>query len=97
VDERAHHTFYQRVVRLFLELDRPATLEQLRRVLNNFSMPSLCLLADSRQRTADIRALNIFNEEIFFRDVYYPILKSLGVQRAEMRPRAPRKSALTEG
>src|SRR4051812_35856817 len=29
VDERAHHTFYLRVVKLFLELDRKETLEQL--------------------------------------------------------------------
>lgn len=92
VDERAHHAFYRRVVQLFLELDRETTLEQLRRVLNGFSMPAVHLLADSQQRAAAIRSLEIFNEEIFLRDVYYPLLETLGVSRHELRRTTSRKS-----
>jgi acyl-[acyl-carrier-protein] desaturase len=88
VDERAHHTFYRRIVQEFLELDREGTLEQLRRVLHNFAMPAVHLLADSRQRIADIKALRIFDEEMYMREVYLPILDVLGVKGREFRPRA---------
>jgi hypothetical protein len=33
--------------------------------------------------------LEIFNETIYFREVYLPILKDLGIPRAEMRNRLP--------
>jgi acyl-[acyl-carrier-protein] desaturase len=85
VDERAHHTFYRRVVQLFLEVDRPGTLEQLRRVLHNFNMPAVHLLADSARRAARIKALNIFDEQVYMREVYHPILALLGVQRQDLR------------
>jgi len=85
VDERAHYAFYRRVVQLFLELDRPTTLEQLRRVLHGFAMPAVHLLADSSQRQAQIRDLKLFDEETYFVEVYQPILEVLGVHRRELR------------
>jgi len=88
VDERAHHAFYRDVVALFLELDRPGTLEQLRRVMNGFYMPAVHLLAGSSQRVASIKSLNIFDEETYYREVYQPILETLGVNRQELRRRA---------
>ena len=37
--------------------------------------------------------MNIFSEEIFYRDVYLTVLETLGISRAEMRPpRTPGKS-----
>lgn len=94
VDERAHHAFYRRVVQLFLETDREATLEQLRRVMHNFAMPAVHFLAESQRRQAEIRSMNIFTEEIFYTEVYLPILQVLGVERREMRQRLPsRKGA----
>ena len=98
VDERAHHAFYRSVVQLFLELDRKHTLEQLSRVLSTFSMPAVNLLADSRRRVAEVRELGIFSEEVFFLEVYQPILASLGVDRRELRgPRSGRKSTADGG
>jgi len=91
VDERAHHSFYRQVVQLFLELDRPGTLEQLRRVMHGFEMPAVHLLADSRQRVAAICALNIFDGQMYIRDVYQPILDALGVKRWELRRLSPAK------
>jgi acyl-[acyl-carrier-protein] desaturase len=87
VDERAHYDFFTKVVRLHLVDDRPGTLEQLRRVLNHFSMPAVHLLADGRQRVEAVKALHIFDDEIFYKDVYLPILAALGVSRSEMRRR----------
>jgi acyl-[acyl-carrier-protein] desaturase len=85
VDERSHYAFYLSVVRLFLTLDRQATLGQLRRVLLNFAMPAVHLLADSRRRVAAITALGIFDEGTFRREVYAPVLAALGVRNREMR------------
>ncbi len=89
VDERAHHTFYRRVVQLFLELDRPGTLEQLRRVLHGFAMPAVHLLAESRRRMEQIKSLAIFDEAVYMRQVYEPVLAALGLTRRDLRPYAP--------
>src|SRR5207244_7283841 len=65
IDERAHHTFYRRVVQLFMEIDRPTTVEQLRRVLLTFAMPAVHMLAESRQRIAAIKSMGIFDEDTY--------------------------------
>jgi acyl-[acyl-carrier-protein] desaturase len=94
IDERAHHDLFRRFVQVYLERDREATLEQMRRVMNNFAMPAIHdLLAESRQRIATIRELAIFNEDIYYREIYLPLLESLGVDRSEMRNRLPRKKS----
>jgi acyl-[acyl-carrier-protein] desaturase len=95
VDERAHFDFFRRCAELHMEHDREATLEQLRRVLNNFAMPAIYALADSRQRVAQIKELHIFDEDMYYREVYFPVLEALGVSRAEIRNRIPiKKSAV---
>ena len=94
VDERAHYEFFRECVEIHLKHDRAGTLEQLRRVMHNFAMPAINDLADSRRRVAAINSLAIMSEDIYFRDVYLPILADLGVERSEMRNRVPqRKSA----
>jgi acyl-[acyl-carrier-protein] desaturase len=93
VDERAHHDFFRRCVQLYLGHDRDATLTQLRRVMNNFAMPAIDDLADSRRRIAVIRGLEIFNEDLYYREVYLPLLASLGVERSEMRNRVPQQKS----
>jgi len=98
VDEQAHHRFFLECVRLYLKHDPQGTLEQLRRVMNAFAMPALHLLADGRQRAARIKGLGIFDEDLYYREVYLPTLAALGVQRSEMRNRLPgRKSAPAGG
>jgi acyl-[acyl-carrier-protein] desaturase len=93
VDEKAHYSFFRDCFQLYLKWDRPAALAALRPVLNGFQMPAIHdLLDESKQRIAAVRELEIFNEEIFFRDVYQPILDDLNVTRAELRGKAPRKS-----
>jgi len=97
IDERAHHHFYRRVTQLFLELDRPGTLEQLRRVMLTFEMPAVHLLAESKQRVAAIKNLEIFDEDTFLHEVYGPILEVLGVNHQELRgPRTRPATRTTE-
>jgi acyl-[acyl-carrier-protein] desaturase len=96
VDERAHFDFFRRCVEIHLEHDREATLEQLRRVLNDFAMPAIYDLADSRNRVAQIKEMHIFDEDIYYREVYLPVLESLGVSRAEIRNRVPKKKSAVD-
>jgi len=93
VDERCHHDFYKRIAQMYLERDRDGTLEELRRVVQTFSMPALHMLADCRQRTAEVKSLNIYGEEIFFRDVLRPLLDALGIEWSEFRQRNPHRKS----
>ena len=85
VDEQAHYGFFLRAVRLFLKHDRPETLRQLHRVLHNFTMPVIYELDDGHRRVEAIKDLGVFDERMFYREVYAPILDSLGVGRPELR------------
>ena len=97
-DAQTHHNFFLNSVRLYLGHDRDGTLEQLRRVMHAFAMPAIYGLVDGRQRVAQIKELEIFDEELYVREVYLPIVEDLGVRRSEMRNRLPdRKSARAGG
>jgi acyl-[acyl-carrier-protein] desaturase len=85
VDEQAHHRFFLQAVRLFLQHDRPGVLTQLRQVMHNFSMPAIYELADSRRRVESIKALQVFDDKMYFHQVYQPILAAVGVSRPELR------------
>jgi acyl-[acyl-carrier-protein] desaturase len=93
VDERCHHDFYKRIAQMYLERDRRGTLEEFRKVVQSFAMPALHMLADSRQRVAEVKSLNIFDEDIFFRDVIRPLLETLGVSWSELRQRDPKRKS----
>lgn len=98
IDEQAHHSFFLGSVRLYLAHDRDGTVEQLRRVMNDFAMPAIYGLVDGRQRVEQVKELKIFDDLLYLREVYLPILADLGVPRREMRNRLPcRKSAPAEG
>lgn len=93
VDEAAHMGLFRSFVELFMQVDRESVLVELRPSLNRFQMPAVHdLLDESERRIAAIRNLEIFNEEIFMRDVYMHFLKLLGVSKAEMRPPRVKKS-----
>jgi acyl-[acyl-carrier-protein] desaturase len=96
VDERAHHSFYRNVVQLFLELDREATLDKLRTVLLSFSMPAVHLLDDGPKRVAAVAALGVFDNDVFLREVFIPVLAALGVKNHELR-RNTRKAPAAAG
>lgn len=96
VDEQAHYSFFQRFIQIHLDDDPEATIEALKRVMNSFQMPAIHGLADGVQRVARIKELGIFSEDQYYREVYLPILESLGIERARMRNRIKtRKSAVS--
>ena len=63
--------------------------------MNHFAMPAIYQFADTRQRVAWIKELGIFDDDLYYREVYLPILEALGVSRREMRNRLPRRKTLT--
>lgn len=94
VDERAHFDFFKRVVQLYLEFDREGTLEQLRRVINTFQMPSYSMLGNGEQIAARVASLHIFDERIFYFDVYAPCMAALGLTKADLKQRGRAAAAL---
>ncbi len=87
IDEAAHAQFFRSLVSIYLTTDRAATIEAFKKVVNTFRMPADELLADGRERVAAVRALKIFDEEVFYREVYTPILQRLGLTRADLKPK----------
>ena len=85
VDEQAHYSFFLNAVRLYLRHDRDETLRQLHRVLETFAMPAIGGLVDGRRRAEVIRVLQVFDHQIYYREVYHPVLEALGVTRPELR------------
>jgi acyl-[acyl-carrier-protein] desaturase len=96
VDEAAHYGLFKAFFELFLKLDRDSAVAALRPVLNQFQIPAIHdLLDESAKRIAAIRDLEIFNEEIFYRDVYTHFQNVLDISKDEMRGRKPKKSLVT--
>jgi acyl-[acyl-carrier-protein] desaturase len=92
VDEAAHADFFRKLVQIYLEDDRPGTLEQMRRVFNTFKMPAVHMLFDGRRRMAAVQELGIFDEQTFVEQVYEPLIRLLGVEKRELRRRqSPRE------
>jgi acyl-[acyl-carrier-protein] desaturase len=97
VDEQSHHSFFQHAIQLYLDHDPESTLDQLRHVMNGFTMPAIHGLFDGRARVARIKELRIFDEDQYYREIYLPILEALGIERARMRnPVRVRKSVSVE-
>ena len=98
IDEAAHHKFFRDCLAVFLKHDRPAVVEQLRRVMTDFRMPAIHdLLDNSHARIQGVQNLEIFSVDIYYREVYLPVLKELGVDRNELRNKSPTGSGSRSG
>jgi hypothetical protein len=97
VDERAHYDFFARLVQIYLEDDRDGTLEQMRRVLNAFTMPAITMLSESSRRVEQVRSLHLFSEDIYYYQVLEPILARLGLTRADLRRRSSPRAIVAMG
>jgi acyl-[acyl-carrier-protein] desaturase len=97
VDEAAHFNLFRSLFEVFLRADRDSAIAALRPILLQFQMPAIHdLLDESAKRIARIRELEIFNEEVFFRDVFDFLLNKLEITKAELRgPRARKSQAVS--
>lgn len=94
IDEAAHADFFRKMLAIYLEFDRPGTIDQMRHVANTFNMPAVHMLSDSRKRVGEIRDWHIFDEMLFIEQVLDPVIGKLGVTRAELRRKKPREHVL---
>jgi acyl-[acyl-carrier-protein] desaturase len=92
-DEIAHCRFYQGVIKLLLDEDRPGTLSDMAHVFANFQMPGVGIVPEYDSRILKMREAGI-DRNVFIQKVYLPILKYLGVSRHEML--ASQRKALDE-
>lgn len=82
-DEIAHTRFYQDVIKLLLEEDRPGVLADIAYVTKYFQMPGLGLVPNYEERVAVMREAGV-DRGPFLQKVYFPVLKYLGVSRQEV-------------
>ena len=92
IDECAHYDFFRKLVEYYLAEDRAGTLEQVRLVVNTFAMPALHMFADSGRREQQIKDLRLFDYDIFYYEVFAPILTDLGLTQKDLA-RSARASA----
>lgn len=83
-DEIAHTHFYEGVIRVLLEEDREGTLRDFALVSRDFKMPAFDLVPDYEQRVLVMRDLANMDRDVFLQKVYFPVLKRVGVSRAEI-------------
>jgi acyl-[acyl-carrier-protein] desaturase len=84
-DEIAHCRFYEDVVRVLLEEDRPGTLRDIAHVAKNFQMPGVGIVPDYEERIKVMREEGKVDRSVFLQKVYFPILKYLDVTRQELQ------------
>lgn len=95
IDEKAHNAFFRDCLKMYLEFDREATIEQLQRVLDDFQMPAIHdLLDENQKRIAAILDLELFDQHAYYREVYLPILSDLGLTRQDIRSSLKEKKSL---
>lgn len=82
-DEAAHGGFYQDVIALLAQEDRPGTVADLGHVLATFTMPAHDLVPDYADRVAVMRGVGI-DRDVFLSQVVLPILTRTGISRREL-------------
>ena len=82
-DEIAHFGFYAAVARVLLEEDADGMKRDLAHVFKHFKMPAYDLVPDYEDRIVVMRMAGM-DRGAFVREVWLPVLKAIGVTRAEL-------------
>ena len=83
-DEKTHYDFFRKGVRVYLEHEPAETLADLKYVLDNFEMPAHSLIPGWDERARQIQAAGIYGPRQYLSQVYRPILKDLGLTKADL-------------
>ena len=92
-DEIAHCRFYEDVVKVLLEEDRPGTLRDLALVAKSFQMPGVGIVPDYEERIKVMREEGKVDRSVFLQKVFFPVLKYLDVTRQELQEAASNERA----
>lgn len=80
VDEVAHYNFFLEGVRLYLYYYPQKTLEAIRHVIQNFSMPAAHLVPDWDKFFETVYKAGIYGPREFGRDVVQIVFRNLGIE-----------------
>jgi acyl-[acyl-carrier-protein] desaturase len=83
-DEIAHCRFYEDVVKVLLEEDRPGTLRDIGHVAKHFQMPGVGIVPGYDDRIKVMREEGRVDRAVFLQKVFFPVLKYLEVTRQEL-------------
>ncbi len=83
-DEAAHADFYRKVMALEIEEARDDSILDMALVFSKFRMPGVGLVPDYDSRTDVMRKSGGVDRGVFFKEVWFPTLKKLGVSREEV-------------
>ncbi|MCA9575557.1 MAG: acyl-ACP desaturase [Polyangiales bacterium] len=90
-DEVAHARFYEDVTKVCLEEDREGTLRDINLVVKGFEMPGVGIVPDYDARIEVMREEGAVDRDLFYKKVFFPTLRRLGVDRAELGAAARRE------
>ena len=82
-DEIAHFGFYAAVARVLLEEDELGMKRDLAHVFKHFKMPAYDLVPDYDDRVVVMRTAGM-DRGAFVREVWLPVLKAIGITRADL-------------
>ncbi|PYE53862.1 acyl-ACP desaturase [Deinococcus yavapaiensis] len=80
VDEAAHYNFFLEGVRLYLYYYPQQTLEAIRTVITQFSMPSSHLVPDWDKFAETVYRAGVYGPRDFSRDVMQVVFRNLGIE-----------------
>jgi acyl-[acyl-carrier-protein] desaturase len=96
-DEIAHCRFYEDVVKVLLEEDRPGTLRDIAHVAKHFQMPGVGIVPDYDERIKVMREEGKVDRSVFLQKVFFPVLKYLDVTRQELQEASSQERAALNG
>lgn len=80
VDEAAHYNFFLEGVRLYLYYYPQKTLEAIKNVISQFSMPASHLVPDWEQFYETVYRAGVYGPRDFSRDVMQVVFRNLGIE-----------------
>lgn len=90
-DEVAHARFYEDVTRVYLADDREGTLRDLNLVVKQFAMPGVGIVPDYDARIDVMREEGAMDRDVFYKKVFFPTLRRLGITRQDLVGAAKRE------
>lgn len=80
LDEIAHFGLYLKMVKIYLAYFPEETLETIKEVFSNFTMPALRLLPNRHQFIRALLNTKVYNEEVHRNFAHIPVLKAFGFE-----------------
>lgn len=84
-DESAHYNFFRKSVKAYLALEPEETVNDIKFVFDNFSMPAHALIPNWEARGEQIEEAGIYGPRMYLAKIRRPILEDLGISREMLK------------